>query len=213
MNPWEHNAFNPSAYENIDLNRLAAYAIKLFEDEGISTTFERLVVTLFKLFPKKFALIDFEEYPDATRINRALLQLRPKYRNWATGKVSAGFVLTDSGRAIAEQTEKMLQTVNKNNADTNLKQKGTSRLRTRDLAQELIEIQSSSIFDKYRLGKFDEIETREVYDLLNAFPYTPKTALKKRLNSMADVALKEDRQDIYQFITWVKKEFHSVFFE
>ena len=96
--------FDERTYEGISLNQLATYTIDLLTKKGFPITFETLTVALFKMFPKKFCLYGFEEYPDAARVNRSLLQLRPKYRNWALGDTKKGYVLTSQGREIAEIT-------------------------------------------------------------------------------------------------------------
>src|SRR3989442_952144 len=95
-------------YADVALAALAAFTILRLGDLHIPNTFENLVVALFKLFPAKFSLVGFKQYPDAACVGRTLLQLGPKYRNWARGSVQKGFVLTDSGNAKALDVAKIL---------------------------------------------------------------------------------------------------------
>ena len=46
-------------------------------------------------------MMSFQEYPDAFRTNRSLLQGQPKYRNWLTGAASKGFSLNERGFELA----------------------------------------------------------------------------------------------------------------
>src|SRR5438309_383340 len=101
-------SYAEAKYANVDLTGLAAFSVKRLQDLQIPTTFENLVVTMFRLFPSKFCLEGFPSYPDAARVGRTLLQLGPKYRNWARGSVQKGFVLTEAGTNKASKVAAML---------------------------------------------------------------------------------------------------------
>src|SRR2546426_9038495 len=89
-------------YGNIDLNRLTVFTIYLLNKRDIPTTLENIGVANFRMFPRRFAMVGFPDYPDVTRVNRALLQLRPKYRNWAMGNAKLGWQLTVAGEEEAK---------------------------------------------------------------------------------------------------------------
>src|SRR5437870_2173982 len=102
--------FAGSNYEAIDLTGLAAFTLHWLQDRHLPTTFENIVVAAFKMFPAKFSLEGFPNYPDAARVGRTLLQLAPKYRNWARGSVQKGFILTESGLQKAKAVQQALAT-------------------------------------------------------------------------------------------------------
>src|SRR4051812_31232242 len=85
------------SYDSIDLNRLTVFTIAFLRKRNFATSIEHIAVADFRMFPKRFAMIGFPEFPDISRVNRALLQLRPKYRNWATGNARLGWTLMRPG--------------------------------------------------------------------------------------------------------------------
>ena len=67
--------------KSISLTLLTAYSLYWLEEWMLPTTIEAISILNFKLFPSKFAMVGFPNYPDALRTNRSLLQLGPKYGN------------------------------------------------------------------------------------------------------------------------------------
>jgi hypothetical protein len=199
-------SFDAEAYKNLDLNRLAVYGISFLQEKKIPVTFETLVVILFRIFPKKFSLVNFEEYPDATRVNRALLQLRPKYRNWATGDVKLGYSLTKAGRTEAERIAILLE---KPHLQRRLKKAEPQR--TLLIDAEMNRIEESKLYRFYKDGKHDESCERDVWNLLGAFPYTPRKALRDYINKLIGFAEYNKRPDIVEFLRWVKQKFAKIF--
>ena len=47
-------------------------------------------------------MVNFQEYPDAFRTNRSLLQMQPKYRNLLTGAATKGFSLNERGMDMGQ---------------------------------------------------------------------------------------------------------------
>ena len=209
ISPEEFAPFPAENYDSIDLNRLAVFGIATLQERAIPTSFENIVVALFKLFPTKFHLVGFSSYPDAARINRALLQLQPKYRNWARGSVHKGFILTESGKAVVEQTRALLR------AGTPVSRSRMKRVsprpRTRDPQTELIEIEGSEMFKLYQAGRQEDVEKNLIWELLHAYPYTPKKALKQRMKLLENMAENAKRDDIKTFLEWVISRFGVTF--
>jgi hypothetical protein len=198
-------SYDSSRYEDVDLTGLAAFALHALNQRNIATTFENVVVTAFRLFPAKFALEGYPEYPDAARINRTLLQLTPKYRNWARGSVQKGFVLTESGLAKVEGVRLMLEgqkSVIRDRSKSNLP-------RTMDLSKELAPLEQSSLFQKWKEGKLTDGTTLEFLDLTGAYAYTPAHVLRERINSLENAARQVGRADIIEFLRDVRREFVS----
>src|SRR6266545_7704558 len=83
------------------LPHLTAYSIHWLTQWEIPTTYENISVLNARLFRAEFALVGFPEFPDAMRTNRTLLQMRPKYRGFATSDPRRGVFLTQKGREAA----------------------------------------------------------------------------------------------------------------
>lgn len=191
-------------YESIDLNRLAAYGVWILQGNTLPVTFEYLVVVLFRMFPNKFALVGFPEYPDGARIRRALLQLRPKYRNWAYEDTRRGqkgqFILTETGKKVVEETRELFQ-----KQHPQYGKRKTPRPSTRSVEVELNEIERSPLYASYKSGNTTSIESYEIWDFLHAFPYTPAKVVKQYLNHLKERAKQAQRDDLLVFLKWVEK--------
>lgn len=195
------------SYVNVDLTGLATFAIKRLQELGIPVTFENLVIALFKLFPTKFSLEGFDEYPDAARVGRTLLQLGPKYRNWARGSVQKGFVLTEAGATKAAMVGATLLSDATSTLPPSTKRQSVPR--TMDLTKEMTLIESSSLFQKWKAGKLNEGESIEFFDLLGAYAYTPARALRDRAHRLVNTARELGRADVSEFLNSVQQQFEE----
>ncbi|MFQ5910496.1 MAG: hypothetical protein ACE5IJ_07220 [Thermoplasmata archaeon] len=200
--PYEHDR-----YVDIDLNRLATFAIYLLTESRIVPTLENLVVALFRLFPEKFSLPGFSEYPDATRGNRALLQLRPKYRNWAVKSSAEGYVLTELGHRVAKQTRDLLNSPVRER---------TNRRSVPSPPRTLYEgiarnIRRSTAFRKFTAGEGGAVARPEIFELLGAVPYTPVRILRSKLYDWAQLAQQAEDTKMLDFLEWMNRKFPEVF--
>lgn len=206
----ETTAYQQTLYSSLDLNRLVSFTIHWLLEHRIPMTFENIVVAAFRMFPTKFALEGYPDYPDAARTNRALLQLRPKYRNWARGNVQKGFVLTESGLAEVMRVRDILSGLNAPQVETKRRQ---ALPRTMDLSRDLSAIVESALFSKWREHRISEGTTLELLDMLHAFAYTPARALRERIAMLENAALQVGRTDIVEFLREVKRKFEQQFRE
>jgi hypothetical protein len=196
--------FRESTYANFDLNRLVSFTVHWLQQRDTPTTFENIVVAAFRMFPTKFALEGYPTHPDAARVNRALLQLRPKYRNWARGSVRKGFVLTESGLTEVRRVADALAGLSVAEQPA---QKRQTAPRTMDLSQDLASVGTSSLFAKWQNQGLDKATVLEFLDMLNAYAYTPPRALRERLAFLENASLQVGRQDIFEFLREARKTF------
>ncbi len=202
-------AFAEAQYETVDLTGLAAFTLHWLLERHVPTTFENIVVAAFKLFPAKFSLEGFPNFPDAARVGRTLLQLAPKYRNWARGSVQKGFVLTESGlMKVRKVTEEL------GGAKVGKEPQPAHRARsprTMDLERELEPIQSSPLFEEWRAGRLDGAIAVELLNMLGAYAYTPPRALRDRVAVLENAAAQVGRDEVVEFLRAVRKAFASHF--
>ena len=200
-------AYESSLYESIDLTGLVAFTLNALIQRNTPTTFENIVVLAYRLFPTRFSLEGYPEYPDAARVGRTLLQLTPKYRNWARGSVQKGFVLTESGISKVESVRLALE-----GKKPIVKERSQSNLpRTMDLSKELESLEQSPLFQKWKEGKLTDGTTLELLDLTGAYAYTPPRVLRDRMGSLENAARQMDRADLIEFLQSVKRQFSSKF--
>src|SRR3990172_4604785 len=92
---------DPSGLSLDDLLLLAAVDL---EQSGQPLTFERLVAQCFELYPSRFALRGYPQWPDSNVVNKTWLRARTD-KGWLVGSVRQGFRLTPEGRRHAERLE------------------------------------------------------------------------------------------------------------
>jgi hypothetical protein len=196
-------AFEPERYRNINLDRLTVYAIKHLRDRGIESTFENIVVTLYKMFPGSFSLVGFNEYPDSNRVNRQLLHCRPKYRNYVTGNMRQGWLLTEKGLEVAEEAEGLLETPSIPSTRQK-RQMPVSRERTKSI-HFVNEITNSEAYNKYQQGLLDRIADIELCYVLHANLDTPPRILTKSLQKLKDYARTVGNNDVMKFLEFIQQ--------
>jgi hypothetical protein len=206
--------YSAKDYSAIDLNRLTAYTIHVLRGLDIPLTLENIAVANFKMFPRRFAMVGWEEYPDVSRANRALLQLRPKYRNWATGNTRLGWSLTPSGVEEARTVSRML--AGKGGGETALTEedfraepsKGAKR--TIDPTEIMRQVKQSPLYAKY-LRNWADVSPLEVYDVLEAYTHTPPVALRRKLRELKTFAADAKDDEVREFLSAVGNRFELLF--
>lgn len=193
------------SYGAIDLNRLAVYAIGLLRDERIPVSFENLAVTLFRLFPERFSLRGYE-YPDANRVNRALLQLGPRYRNWARGSTSTGFALTPLGEQALQEARERLRSPGASSSRSSRSALGY----TWDASADLEELKATESYRRFHDSGAQALVNDDVWNALNAFSYTPEGAVRSRLITLTDYASRAGDAEAGTFLDALRDRFEAM---
>lgn len=197
--------FPQKSYEKIDLDRLAVHALCALEKKEVPLYFDYAAVAMFRLFPKKFSMANFFQYPDTNRINKTLRRLTDQTRrNWATGSVENGFSLTDFGREIGKQVLVLL-----NNPEQQASRaQAQTRIRGRSAPVETTEMKNSDVYKKW-LAK-EPISNYEFFSFLKATPYTPKPMLLDHLNKLKRAASTAGDDEVTVFLEWLERKFISL---
>lgn len=205
--------FPATQYAELDLNRLTVFTIDLLNELSVPTTLENIAVANFRMFPKRFAMVGFPDYPDIARVNRALLQLRPKYRNWAVGKTKLGWQLTPAGReesrALRRKLGKSPGDVKIAPADVEPEASGKNK-RTIYPEETVARLRESNLFSKYR-DHWRGVEPLEVFDVLEAYTHTPAAALRHKLRLLRSTASAAGSADIVEFLNALEQRFAMIF--
>ena len=98
--PYEHISYD-------DLITYVVYRLTVGSGPDSRTVFEDMVAEAFRLFPKRFSLRGYPEWPDSAVVNRSWLRSRTD-KKYIVGSVKDGFRLTQRGLAVAERVEKQL---------------------------------------------------------------------------------------------------------
>ena len=193
--------FDIASYDSIDLDRLVIYAIIELEKLGIELSLENIIVGAFKLFPKKFSLVGYPEFPDATRVEKSLWRCKGNKKQWIAGKTPHGYLITDRTRSIAIQTENQLS----NSAVRT--QKTPSRMRRKESI--LKEVVSSPAYEKYMTGHGESISEADFCYLLQGTLDSSQGTLKGNLVSLKKFIEELEREDVLKFLNWLEKRFET----
>jgi len=193
--------FDPKYYDSIDLDRLVIFTTVELDKLKIELSLENIIVGAFKLFPKKFSLVGYPEFPDATRVEKCLWRCKGKKRLWIGGKTPHGYLITDKTRTIAAQTEDQLS------EPALKKQRVTSRMRRKEGI--LQEVTHSSAYEKYIDGKSENITEAEFCYLLQGTLDSSRETLKENLVSLKRVTEELDHKDALKFLHWLEQHFEN----
>ncbi len=206
--------FETKVYGHYALTSLTAYCLYWLQEWGISSTLENLSIASHKMFPVKFAMVGWPQFPDINRTNRSVLQMRPKYRNWATSASSKGVFLNQNGIQEAKALiEKLGSPVfeGEKEAATNpaliRSERGTGKPRSVHAEDKIDQLRKSYIFDLYLHSRFDEVEAIDLIQLLNVYDHTPSRVKKLKLKEYLDAAKELNDEEALGFLTKVSERF------
>lgn len=189
-----------SRYINVDLDHLIMYAVGALKKIQADLSLENVVVAAFKLFPKKFSLLGFPNYPDSLRVYSCLWRCTTdKKKQWLGGKIRQGFIITERGEKFINEAEEILQgTASKSN-------KANSQTRRKEAI--LAEIIRSSAFIKYKNGLSESITEAEFCFLLQGTLDSSKDVLRDNFLLLRQYAEELNRTDIKDFLDQLKIRF------
>ena len=193
-------------YDKFDLDRLVAYTLFILEENRVPLYFDFIAVGLFRLFPSKFSMANFQQYPDTNRISKSLRRLTDqKRKNWATGNVENGFHLTDLGQEMAKQVSNSLK-----NPLLKKDQKLiiVSKSRGKSPSDDIQEIRVSEAFKKWLAN--EEVNNHEFFAFLKAAPYTPKHLLIEHLKRLKFSATTTKDKEVLKFLFWLENKFSNL---
>lgn len=194
---------------------LTAYTIHWLNDWEIPTTYENISVLNARLFPEEFALVGFPELPDAMRTNRTLLQMRPKYRGFATSDPRRGVYLTNKGRDAAMLVYNALGGPVIGGAELELSPQSLDHAdrsqgqRTRDPRAIVNDAKQKLLYRRYQAGGLAEVDVVHLLGLLSLYDHTPPAEVKKAFRQLRNDAVSANDVAFAEFLNAVEERFHS----
>ncbi len=210
-------AIDPSKYEDIPLPALVVYALYWLHEWELRRTIEAVAVLSWRLFPSKFSMVEWPQYPDQLRINRSLMQGAPKYRNWLTGAAVNGFSLNLRGIEKARELiheigvpvlgdgspAQFTRPIERN------EQKGSAR--TIEPAREVAKARQGRLFQKWLGGVLSERDLVHVHALLDVFDHTPRKIKTKKMKDLERAAADIEDEEMVRFLQDVRESFPMLF--
>jgi hypothetical protein len=189
-------------YEKVPLDTLVIYtAYRLVKDQ-YPLTYENIVALAFTLFPKRFSLRGYPQYPDSATINKSWLRCRTD-KNWLNGSAKAGFKLTDLGRMAAEkfeETQEVSDRIQEKNQDVDYR------------GQKLIEgLRKTAIFQDWLKSNTVQFHISEFLLVLHCTMSSPFEVKHQRLETFRMYAKAMEDAEVVTFLNSCEEEFKTVF--
>jgi hypothetical protein len=183
-------------YMPLDKDRLVLFAVDYLESKKIEPTFDKVVVTTYKFFPRKFSLIGFPEYPDGKTIYYCAYNHCTLTKKWLFGNVQSGFKVTERGKYFLEETRKMLE--------------GKIELtRTYQVSPRRKEItfitllKRTNAYKKYAQGENAIVNRSEILEALR-IPSSSQSLIQTRLAKYVEYANRVNETSVLGFLNFAK---------
>ncbi len=102
-------------------------AMQFLESKDIKLSFENIVVATYRLFPSKFGLANYPEFPDSNAVfNSVNLHMqfsKGTSRHWVRGNRRQGYGITEQGRRVLQKYDWVLSRTTKEKAAPRLTQR------------------------------------------------------------------------------------------
>lgn len=204
-------------YYDVPLTSLTAYSLYWLHKWQLPQTIESIAVLNWRLFPEKFAMVGYREFPDAFRTNRSLLQMQPKYRNLLTGAAVKGFNLNKAGTEKASELNEKLGAPKTGTGEAlGTIERSAPRAKPSGLARsveperEIERVRESKIFSKWAQGIMADRDLIHVHALLKIFDHTPSKVRLRAMKDLQAAATKVEDEEVTRFLISVQKMFPQI---
>lgn len=185
-------------YMALDKDRLVLFAADYLETKRIEPTFDKIVATAFRLFPKKFSLIGFPEYPDGRTIYYCVYNHCTLNKKWLLGNVQSAFKVTERGRYFLDETRKMLEgaIVSTRTHQTNPRRKETTFISI---------LKKTSAYKKYLQNEKERITKSDLLEALRV-PSNSKDLIQAHLTKYMEYAQRINESFVVKFLEFARSK-------
>jgi len=208
--------FQPETYEKIPLSDLVLYSIFSLQNQEIETNFENIVVENFELFPRKFSLQSYPEYPDANRVRREIKRLEGgKFQTGGIDQLIEGnlkntYKLTDKGLNKLPAIQSVLKTGESDQTQIKRKIKDSRG----KIGRVLNEVEKNSLYKQFLVDSSTlKISEPLLRDLIFATMETSDDKLRNNMKTLIEYCEVSNRQDLKEFFQYICKKFSNIFGE
>jgi hypothetical protein len=199
--------FPPETYGRIAMNDLVTFAVYFLSQAGSEINAEDIVAACFKLFPERFQLRGYPEWPDSTVVNKHWLDCRDK--GYIHGSAAGGFSLTAKGLELAERTSAILSGQQRLFRKPGL-EKVSGEMRTR-AGRFVRSLEASEAFQKYSTeGPSVNISEFNFCDMLLCTTESSQRVLRNNLEQFSQFASLYQRTDLVEFLNHCRRKFGTL---
>ncbi len=206
--------FDPNTYTKIILNDLVVYAVYYLHKQGSEITSEDIISACFVLFPKRFSMRKYPQYPDSGIVSRRWRECKNK--GYLRGNASQGFELTARGIKRAEKVEKLLGEPLKPVRVVKPKVENPAVPAVEAVHPELKAhakkyVRSIELSDAYKhFTKKMPLNEFDFRSLLLCTMESPPTTLARNLNQFKEYVDIHNRKDLSSFLEFCEGKFSSL---
>lgn len=202
--------FTPELYRKISLNELVMYAVYAIAETKKEINSEDIVAACFLLFPERFSLRGYPQWPDSTVVNKRWLDCRS--RRYITGSTAHGFSLTPEGLQVAERTANAL-TGKHRYFSRRRPSKLTAEARTR-AGRFIRSLEASDAYQQFRTeGERAAISEFDFRSMLLCTMESSAATLRSNLEQFKQYASMYERQDLVDFLDFSRRKFGLILSE
>jgi hypothetical protein len=202
--------FNPDIYTKVTLNDLVLYSVYYLHKHGKEIAAEDLISACFVLFPRRFSLRKYPQWPDSAVVIRRWSDCKGK--GYLRGNAVKGFQLTARGIKRAQKVEKSLGKpmkpvhVPKPKLQKPIASAQTVPPELRARARKYVRsIEMSEAYKHYKKGKpINEFDFRS---LLLTTMESPPTTLTRNLGQFKEYVKIHGRKDLLTFLEFNEGKF------
>ncbi|MBM4223768.1 MAG: hypothetical protein FJ167_03030 [Gammaproteobacteria bacterium] len=196
--------FEPDIYGRIAMNDLVTYAVYFLAQDGREISAEDIVAACFKLFPERFHLRGYAEWPDSTVVNKRWVDCRDK--GLLHGSTAEGFSLTPKGLALAEKTAAVLTGKRQHFARPGTRNVG-GEMRTR-AGRFVRALEGSDAFKAYSIdAEAPRISEFDFRNMLLCTMESSASTLRSNLDQFKQHASLYQRDDLLKFLNFCQTKF------
>jgi len=202
--------FDPELYTKITLNDLVVYSAYYLDKQGSEMTSEDLISACFVLFPNRFSMRMYPQYPDSGIVSRRWSDCKSK--GYLRGSAAKGFKLAAKGKKRAEKVEKMLGKPLKRTPEpkpTSKKKSASTQTVHPELkahaGKYVRSIRASDAYKNYR--KQQSLNEFDFRSMLLCTMESPPTTLARNMEQFKEYVNIYKRKDLLVFLEFCEVKF------
>ena len=196
------DAMESKNYVNEALDGLVAIAILKLYNSQESTSMESIAVTAFKLFPDKFSMTQFPEYPDYMRVFTAV---RMHLKKYVEGNMKRNyFILNGKGRIFAEEVLERIE------SGTGSSKRNKSEYKRKKNTKLIFAVTKTTGFKKFEEKNLDKINRFDICETLHCTTEASDEHLRSNLATLQQMAneiapnlsYKKEAEQVLEYLTY-----------
>lgn len=202
-------AFEPAAYMQINVHDLVVYAVHALYKTGAEVAAEDIVNACFLLFPERFALRKYPQWPDSALVSRRWREC--KHKGYLKGSALQGFQLTVRGAKRAEKLEQVLgkaKRVVTPASKPQVEKVPVQRVHPELKARAKKYVRSIEVSDAYKhFKKGQPINEFDFRSLLLTTLESPPATLARNIAQFKEYVNIHERSDLLSFLEFTETKF------